>query len=242
MATINRLGNIVAQCPTCDGAKSRFESVGEPVVGQWSKPDPSSPHRYIYYDHQYRLFRCAGCGRGAIAIIKMKKVGGEFPDSIDRLIQFWPEATGRLRLPASVPDGIRHEFDEAEKCTEAQCFRAATAMFRSVLDKVLRGNGYNTKEEPNLKKQIDAAAEDGVITESRKKRAHEDIRVLGNDVLHDEWHPIDKAAVDAAHTYIQRTLEDFYDDRETVLKLLREKKRIKEEPDTSRETEASSSA
>ena len=102
-------------------------------------------------------------------------------------------------------------------------------MFRSVLDKTLRANGYKEKRGTNLEQQIDMAAADGVITEARKKRAHEEVRVLGNDVLHDEWHEIPAQDVEAARHYMQRILEDLYDDRESVLGLLRAAKRVADE-------------
>jgi len=99
-------------------------------------------------------------------------------------------------------------------------------MFRSVLDKTLRENGYKKDRKISLKKQIDLATDDGVLTESRRKRAHEDIRVLGNDVLHDEWKEISEEDVEIARQYSQRILEDFYDDRETVEEILITKRRI----------------
>jgi hypothetical protein len=59
----------------------------------------------------------------------------------------------------------------------------------------------------SLAKRIDEAAEDGILTEARRKRAHEDIRVLGNDVLHEEWREITEEEVDLAHHYVQRILD-----------------------------------
>jgi hypothetical protein len=67
---------------------------------------------------------------------------------------------------------------------------------------------------------IDEAASDGAITTARSIRAHEEIRVLGNDVLHDEWRQISQEEFDLSHRYTQRILEDLYDDRHSVLKLL----------------------
>jgi hypothetical protein len=77
--------------------------------------------------------------------------------------------------------------------------------FRSALEKALKANGYM---KGSLAARIDEAAGDGVITEARRKRAHEDVRVLGNDVLHDEWRSVTDDEVTAAH-YVQRILEDF---------------------------------
>ena len=74
---------------------------------------------------------------------------------------------------------------------------------------------------------IEEAAEDNMITQPRKKRAHEEIRVLGNDILHDEWQPVDEASADLARRYTQRVLEDFYDDRETVEAMLVKAGRLK---------------
>ena len=65
-----------------------------------------------------------------------------------------------------------------------------------------------------------------MITETRKKRAHENIRVLGNDVLHDEWREVRQDEFEEAWKYSQRILEDFYDDRPTVEERLKGKGRI----------------
>jgi len=170
----------------------------------------------------YRLARCTGCGSGAlITLLQSSQYDGGAPDLID----FYPEAEGRLEIPDGVPEGIVREFREGEECGEAKCYRAAAAMFRSVLDKTLRANGYKEKRGTNLEQQIDAAARDGVITAARQKRAHEEIRVLGNDVLHEEWREVTAEDVRAARQYAQRVLEDFYDDRPSVVALLREKGR-----------------
>lgn len=102
-------------------------------------------------------------------------------------------------------------------------------MFRSVLDKTLRANGYKLKKGTPLEQQIDLAAEDGVITASRRKRAHDEIRTLGNDVLHDEWRKVSTEEVKTAKDYAARLLHDFYDDRETVLSVLRVKGRVSDD-------------
>ena len=78
----------------------------------------------------------------------------------------------------------------------------------------------------DLQKRIDAAAADGIITDVRRKKAHDDIRSLGNDVLHEDWREVTPEEFDTAHHYTQRILEDFYDDRPTVESTLTAKKRI----------------
>lgn len=70
-------------------------------------------------------------------------------------------------------------------------------MLRSTLEKTLKHNGYL---KGSLADKIDQAAED-VITAARSKRAHEDIRVLGNDILHDARRAVFQAEFDLAHKY-----------------------------------------
>ncbi len=109
----------------------------------------------------------------------------------------------------------------------------AAALFRSVLNKTLRANGYKLKKGTPLDQQIDLVAADGVITASRRKRAHDEIRPLGNYVLHEEWRQVTPPEMKVAKEYAAYLLHDFYDARETVLVLLREKNRIADEDRTS---------
>lgn len=218
MATLNtESGSIIANCPGCNGGKSTFEwKVEGKSLG--AHEQASDDHAWRRCIDSHRLFRCAGCGMGAFGVIRY---GGDhgYPGSYSRLLRFFPEAKERLALPSLVPKGIVNEFREAERCIENDCIRAAAGLLRSVLDKTLRINGYKKKRE-SLADQIDQACSDGVITQSRRNKAHDEVRVLGNDVLHDDWHSIPEEDVVAARHYCQRLLEDFYDDRSEVEALL----------------------
>ena len=211
-------GSITAYCEGCSGAKSTFfwhdvdgKEFGSVIVQDKGRVSTG------YLD--YRLYTCAGCKKGALACILVRETY-EFPDHVILLKSFMPSPMKSLKLPDSVPTGIKNEFREAEKCISNQCYRAASGLFRSVLDKTMRDNGYNASRT-NLYNQIENAASDGVITNSRKIKAHSEIRVLGNDVLHDDWVEIHFADVEASWNYCQRILEDFYDDRDSVLEILR---------------------
>ena len=151
------------------------------------------------------------------------------------LEDFIPHAIEKAGLPADVPEDIVREFREAELDAAHFAYRSASAMLRSTLEKTLTKNGYddgvvtddqgqpvldkqgNSKKSNALIWRIDAAASDKIITETRQKRAHENIRVLGNDVLHDIWREVTEDEFNDARKYTQRILEDFYDDRPTVL-------------------------
>jgi hypothetical protein len=152
------------------------------------------------------------------------------------LESFLPRAVQKAPLPPMVPDDIVKEFREAELDAAHGAYRSGSALLRLVLEKTLSRNGYDeveivdkngAKRKTNkLVHRIEAAADDGVITQARKQRAHDNIRVLGNDVLHEDWREVKQEEFDDAHKYSQRILEDLYDDRATVEGVLKAKGRL----------------
>jgi hypothetical protein len=213
-------GSVRAICPEC-GALTTFESRSGKgdhgsLVREWPRPPSQAPlpyHRTIYL-----LLRCAGCGRGGLAEIAAGNIVAD-----GELVSFVPSAPVRAKLPPATPEEVVREVREAELCVAAGAHRAASAMLRSALEKVLKLNGFT---KGNLKNKIDEASTDGLLTESRRSRAHQDVRCLGNDVLHDEWREVVQDEAETAHHYVQRVLEDFYDDRPTVEAALRAKNRL----------------
>ena len=213
-------GHVVAQCPDCGGAVTTFEY--RDMGREFGSVTINMTHNFegIHFDRIiYCLMRCAGCGRGGLA-----KIHNVSRSNYNILGEFFPYAIEKSNIPNNIPPGIVAEFREAELCASFGAWRASSALFRSTLEKALKENGYITG---TLQKRIDEAADDGVITEARKKRAHEDIRVSGNDVLHDDWREINDEEVNLAHKYVQRILEDLYDDRLSVEAILKSKGRIK---------------
>jgi hypothetical protein len=212
-------GNVRASCPDCGGTITTFEF--KDYRNEYGTVVLNKDHNYKgnYYGRiLYKLLRCASCGRGGMAVIhdNGQVINGE-------LEIFYPISIDKAKIPPGVPDDILSEYREAEQCASFGSWRAASALLRSTLEKTLKANGY---KNGNLKDKIDEAANDGIITESRKKKVHEDIRVLGNDVLHDEWRLVTEDEVILSHHYTQRILEDFYDDRSTVENMLKSKGRI----------------
>jgi hypothetical protein len=207
-----------ARCPDCNGALSIFDY-----------KEPSREFGYVVVDgrHQYdektydrihwRILRCSGCGRAGLA----KFHEGSNPTVLE---SFHPRALASTPLPGAVPEGIQKEFREAELCMSVEAWRAASALLRSTLEKALKINGYT---KGPLQQKIDEAADDGVITAARKQKAHDDIRVLGNEVVHDEWRAVTEEEVESALHYSQRILEDLYDDRTAVEQILIAKGKMK---------------
>jgi hypothetical protein len=213
MPAVFQNGNVRSRCPDCKAITTfEFREAG--------------PHEFgtITVDHHarpqvaYKLLRCAGCSRAGVA-----KVTHDRNYANGEMEWFWPKAVAVLELPAGAPKGVIMEYAEAQLCLSSSAWRAAAAMLRSALEKTLLENGYN---EPNLYKQIEAAAADGAITSARRQKAQDLVRTLGNDVLHEPWRPVTQEEADLANHYVGRVVEDFYDDRPTVEALLRAKGRI----------------
>ncbi len=222
--------NVLAHCPDCDAVTS-FDSKGHAnaSLGVVVINRGQTYAGTLYTRTLWQAFRCSVCSRGAVA-----KLLDQGNSQTAILVDFLPQAIEKAALPASVPEDIVKEFREAELDATHGAHRSASAMLRSVLEKTLKRNGYDEVEvmdkqnNPVLDKQnipkksrklidrIDAAARDSLITETRQKRAHENIRDLGNDILHDDWQEVKQEEFEGAHKYAQRILEDFYDDRPTV--------------------------
>jgi hypothetical protein len=185
------------------------------VLGENHQIDGAAYNQIVY-----KLLRRASCGCGGLAEIHMRP-GTNYAQGL--LTAFYPRTIEKLPVPPGVPDGIKKEFEESELCASVQAWRAASALLRSTLEKTLRANGY---KKGSLADRIDEAAADGVITAARSKRAHDNVRVLGNDVLHDDWREVVEEEFDDAHRYAQRVLEDLYDDRPSVEAILKAKGRV----------------
>jgi len=212
--------HVVAACPTCGSMGSTFEARHDASdFGEIVRAIDESIGLDHYNAACYRLLRCATYGRGALATI--------FTGARARnlLRDFYPRSVERAPLPDGVPKGIVNEVREAEVCASVNAWRAGSALLRSALEKTLGENGY---VEGRLIDKIDAAAKDTVITAARQRSAHDDIRVLGNDILHDAWRVVTPDEYAAAHHYIQRIIEDFYDRRAEVESVLRAAKRLPE--------------
>jgi hypothetical protein len=214
--------NVSATCPTCKTVTS-FEQKQIVNLNKIHQTTGGQFNRIVYV-----LSQCAACSLGGFAAVSDNgNPAGAF------LGDFYPFSIDSARVPTGVPIDIHAEFREAERCQGLGMNRGASALFRSVLEKTLKANGYTKGTDQSLRdlqKRIDAAAADGVITQARQRKAHDDIRALGNDVLHDDWRIVADDEVEDAHRYMQRILEDLYDDRTTVVAILIAKGRLPAPP------------
>ncbi len=207
--------NIRADCPDC-GVPATFEYKEGSTSSEFGTIIINNPHRYQNQSFTrlfHKLYRCSVCSRPGVATIH---INDSFTGA--RLEAFWPRARPKAALPDGVPAGVVSEFREAEVCMSAGAWRGAAALLRSALEKLLVANGF---DERDLFKKIEAAALVGVITAARRGRAQDLVRVLGNDVLHEDWRQVEPEEVEASHHYVSRIIEDLYDDRPGVVSLLK---------------------
>ncbi len=212
-------GGVRTVCPDCGGALAMYDR--RDASREFGFVIRQGQHEYMgghFTRVLYVLMCCGGCGRGGLATIH------DLDGRNATLESFYPIGVERAPLPRGTPGSIVGEYREAELCASIGALRAASALLRSTLEKTLRANGY---VKGSLQERIDQAANDGILTAARRKRAHEQIRDLGNDILHDEWREVTEDEYTSAHHYAQRILEDFYDNRAQVEALLVEAKRLK---------------
>ena len=211
MPPVYRQANVSARCPGCNGALSTFVSeatrLGTVIRDERHTFDGKQYTRYLYI-----LMRCGGCGRGGLAEIHDN--GGVMDGTMS---DFYPVSIEHAQLPPNVPESIVREFREAEQCEGHGAYRGASALLRSTLEKTLKANGYT---KGSLEDKIDEAAADGIITGPHRNKAHDDIRALGNEVVHDDWRAIAPTEIEVSHRYAQRIVEDFYDVRSEVEKIV----------------------
>jgi len=176
--------NVLARCPDCAAITSFDDKgfsntkMGISIADRWTTFEGKTYSRILWH-----AVRCSVCSRGAIA-----KILDNDNSQAAVLADFIPTAVENAAIPPSVPADIQKEFREAELDAANGAYRSGSALLRSVLEKTLKRNGYDEieyrdekgviKKSSALLRRVDAASEDGILTETRKKRAHENIRVL----------------------------------------------------------------
>lgn len=210
--------NVRTWCDRCDAVTVFEKDTGGSAFGVHGPTNTREPvdgeaESWVRF---YRLSRCSGCARGGLG--EMLHTEGNPNEALHDLRAFYPTSIETLTLPSAAPQSVAGEFDEAARCANAECYRGASALLRSALEKTLNANGFDS--ERNLFEKIEAAAATGIITSARRQRAHDHVRVLGNDIVHDEWREVDYEEFDQSYRYTQRVIEDFYEHRAEVEKVL----------------------
>ena len=136
---------------------------------------------------------------------------------------FYPRALANARSPLACQMAFKSEYREAELCASIEAWRAASALLRSSLEKGSKGQRVREGLSSSRPRLISLAMG---LSPPPASKAHDDIRVLGNEVKNDEWREVTAEEVQLALHYVQRVLEDLYDDRPSVQAILIDKKRL----------------
>lgn len=200
-------GNVSAYCPDCGGAVTTYEH-----------KNAISTHGIVIQNVHHRFVRSV-LSENTVFAFTLRILWPRLNSQSSRqwccfvdgtLEAFYQTCIDSAKLPGGTPHGVAAEFRETELCASVGAWRAASGLLRSTLEKLLRVDGY---AKGSLANRIDLAATDSVITEARKRRAHDEVRVLGNYVLHNDCRQVTPEEVTLAHHYVQRVTEDLYDDR-----------------------------
>jgi Domain of unknown function (DUF4145) len=228
-------GAVTARCPNCNSLSQfhsldnsrEFGMVERPITDpEWLRSQEELARGTPHYPYLHRecsfLVRCASCKHAGLAVV----YAGSSPPNDGILIEFWPTSYSKTILPQAIPTGIEMEIREAETCASVKAYRGATALLRSALEKALKDSGYKKR----LIENIQEIAADHIINESRRLQVDHNIRLLGNDIVHDDWREVTHEEYESALTYATWILNDLYADRPTVESQLLHLKRLQPHP------------
>lgn len=96
-------------------------------------------------------------------------------------------------------------------------------MLRSTLEKTLRKHGYS---EWQLSTNLKNLSEDNILPRWLVKQNSQIVKILGDEILHGDWREITPEEYQKAHHFVERLIESFYDDHDSVVEDLKEKGRL----------------
>lgn len=146
----------------------------------------------------------------------------------DHLDQIYPTPLPKP-VDERIPDSIRKDFKEAQKCFSIGAFRAAGVMARRALQNCCLDKG--AKEKDNLEKQISWLFEQGIITKDLKEWAHE-VRLTGNDAAHPKKSEEDQPVTEEDAKEILDLLEQFTNVLYVAPAIAEERRKLREKPKT----------
>ncbi|MFF7248959.1 DUF4145 domain-containing protein [Embleya sp. NPDC008237] len=186
----DRADPIVTFCATCD--KTVFTDVCGAVLDRNDAHGPPS---------LTTLVRCTSCGSAVLVV--QEDIG----DGWDEPYRLWPSE--RKTLSRLVPDGLRQELTEAQRCFEAKAFTAVVVMVRRTLEGVCAEQGISDKRQPlykSLKELQEAKKIDGQLVEWANA-----LRVLGNEGAHYTGHRMTREDARDALAFAEALVDYMYE-------------------------------
>jgi hypothetical protein len=172
-------------CPRC-GRISNFSLIANTPV---SYTNTVTEHGVADWDQQVSTLQCQGCHQNTVVVEDeyvggvRRRDGGNSGTGQWRGIHWWP-MPGMQPGHRDVPDAVGDAVAEGTRCLAAQSPRAAVVMFRAALQHIVTDLGSaEAQKKPNLAKQLQQMATDGVLHPALAQWADE-IRLLGNAGAH----------------------------------------------------------
>jgi hypothetical protein len=198
-------------CPRCD-KQSSFETTGSlPVTfdGGTAYPEGRSP--YPTHDEQATGFVCRSCRQGFVVVESqwaggmMKRGNPKAYGALEWRGHHWWPVPGAV-LHESVPPPVRSAFDEACKCLASDCPRASAAMARCALEGIVVDQG---ETKGLLVQRLKNLADKGILQPTLAAWSKE-VRLLGNDAVHDLTVPVAKEDAQQLVDFIRELAKYLY--------------------------------
>jgi hypothetical protein len=187
------MAEFLEDCPRCGAQKMTFDVHGANLI--------SRLHGWLGTFEVFTV--CRKCGRGTVFIIRHNTIGHEVskesPQSLKGVINRCFDVHGFVALrdlattapPSDVPPEIENIFREGATCVQTECWNAAGAMLRLVVDLATRpllppvGTlGPNKFQREKLGPRISWLKENAGLPEEIF-RLSENIHLDGNDAAHE---------------------------------------------------------
>ncbi|MGY0665807.1 DUF4145 domain-containing protein [Bordetella bronchiseptica] len=183
------MATLIMNCPHCPARHAMFDLKG-------TINHPQKAHVFI------SVATCGNCGDGVLIHsgdrgtgIVPNNVPGDLLRNKQHVQIFRIDPTReKASAPEAVPEATAMAFQEGYECWQDGRYSSAVAMFRRSLEIALKQFSPDI-EAWKLEKRIDKLASLHLITQDMKDWAHE-IRLVGNEALHEEDVPSKKEAED----------------------------------------------
>lgn len=194
------MGTLIRDCPHCGGAKMALKC-------HYAVQRAEEPLLWCAF------FICPGCWHPLAGLLhnRERKSPMELLDLNSAgfiVFGLYPEVIA-LAAPLHAPESVSLRWIEAEKNFRQNNRISAAAMYRSALEIATKTVAEESEKKLKLIYRIDSLAQRHRITDAMKDWAHQ-VRVGGNDALHDEEIPTE-AEVTQLRLFTEMTLKYLFE-------------------------------
>jgi hypothetical protein len=182
-----------------------------------------------------RLSADAGCASGSAIYVLYNVQTNQDPSQYEHALDDYFTVKGvvqprahAVRCPDHVPHAIRAVFDEGTDCLSIDCWNAAGAMFRKVLDLATKEKVPPGTKQQMLKARLEFLFANSLLPPGIKPLA-DCIREDGNDAVHE--HPIGKDDAEDLLDFTTEVLEVLYTGPGKIIEAAKRREARRAKPD-----------